>query len=60
MTTENTAPTSENFPEGTLEPEYTLTEALGTDEAGVFTDVSDADRAHWMRARSSCRRTSCP
>ncbi|MBX7558556.1 acyl-CoA dehydrogenase family protein, partial [Streptomyces sp. tea 10] len=52
MTTENTAPTSENFPAGTLEPEYTLTEALGTDEAGVFTDVSDEDRAHWMRARS--------
>ncbi|WP_367404146.1 acyl-CoA dehydrogenase family protein [Kocuria marina] len=52
MTTENTAPTSENFPAGTLEPEYTLTEALGTDEAGVFTDVSDEDRAHWTRARS--------
>ena len=39
------------FPAGTVEPEYALTDALDTDEAGVFQDISEADRAHWMRAR---------
>ncbi len=45
--------TGENlFPAGTVEPEYVLGEALGTDAAGAFDAISDADRAHWMRARA--------
>ena len=45
--------TGENlFPAGTVEPDYVLDEALGTDAAGVFDSVSDADRAYWMRARA--------
>ncbi|GGG53118.1 acyl-CoA dehydrogenase [Kocuria dechangensis] len=45
--------TGENlFPAGTVEPDYVLDEALGTDAAGVFESVSDADRAYWMRARA--------
>lgn len=40
------------FPAGTVEPDYVLDEALGTDAAGAFESVSDADREHWMRARA--------
>ena len=40
-----------DFPAGTVEPDYVLTEALGTDPASVFATVSDADRAYWDRAR---------
>jgi len=44
------SPTS--FPAGTVEPDYFLTEALGTDPASVLAGVSDEDRAYWDRARS--------
>ncbi|UKA75813.1 acyl-CoA dehydrogenase family protein [Arthrobacter sp. FW306-07-I] len=44
------SPTS--FPGGTVEPDYILTEALGTDPASVLTGVTDGDRAYWDRARS--------
>jgi len=40
------------FPSGTVEPEYILTEALGTDPASVLAGVGDEDRAYWDRARS--------
>ncbi|BCW53019.1 MULTISPECIES: acyl-CoA dehydrogenase family protein [unclassified Arthrobacter] len=39
------------FPAGTVEPDYFLTEALGTDPASVFTRIGDEDRAYWDRAR---------
>jgi len=39
------------FPAGTVEPDYLLTEALGTDPAALFTGISDEDRAYWDRAR---------
>jgi glutaryl-CoA dehydrogenase len=39
------------FPVGTIEPDYVLTEALGTDPAAVFADISGADRGYWERAR---------
>jgi len=39
------------FPAGTVEPEYLLTEALGTDPASVFTGINAEDRAYWDRAR---------
>ncbi|HKU01321.1 MAG TPA: acyl-CoA dehydrogenase family protein [Arthrobacter sp.] len=40
------------FPSGTVEPEYVLTEALGTDPASILAGVSDEDRVYWDRARS--------
>ncbi|MGN7149926.1 acyl-CoA dehydrogenase family protein [Arthrobacter sp. SAFR-179] len=40
------------FPGGTVEPDYFLTEALGTDPASVLTGISDEDRTYWDRARS--------
>ncbi|MET3811967.1 acyl-CoA dehydrogenase family protein [Arthrobacter sp. UYEF3] len=40
-----------NFPTGTEEPDYVLTEALGTDPASVFTGVGAEDREYWDRAR---------
>ncbi|WP_441005436.1 acyl-CoA dehydrogenase family protein [Arthrobacter sp. PsM3] len=39
------------FPVGTVEPDYVLTEALGTDPANVFAGISDGDREYWGRAR---------
>ncbi|MHC6594332.1 acyl-CoA dehydrogenase family protein [Arthrobacter sp. C152] len=42
----------EGFPAGTVEPEYVVTESLGTDPASVFADLRDEDRAYWERARS--------
>ncbi|WP_026555674.1 acyl-CoA dehydrogenase family protein [Arthrobacter sp. 35W] len=42
----------QDFPFGTVEPEYVLSEALDPDPASVFTNVSDADRAYWDRARA--------
>ncbi|MET3952810.1 acyl-CoA dehydrogenase family protein [Arthrobacter sp. UYEF36] len=39
------------FPAGTVEPDYVLTEALGTDPASVFAGIDDGDRAYWDRAR---------
>ena len=41
-----------HFPLGTVEPDYVLTEALGTDPASLFTGISAEDRAFWDRARS--------
>jgi glutaryl-CoA dehydrogenase len=43
--------TADGFPAGTVEPDYVLTEALGTDPASVFAGVGPADRAYWDRAR---------
>src|SRR5690348_8136376 len=40
------------FPSGTVEPEYILTQALGTDPASVLAGVGDEDRAYWDRARN--------
>jgi glutaryl-CoA dehydrogenase len=40
-----------SFPAGTVEPDYVLTEALGTDPASVLAGISDGDRAYWDRAR---------
>jgi len=40
------------FPSGTVEPEYVLTEALGTDPASILAGVSDEDRKYWDRARN--------
>ncbi|NUT72589.1 acyl-CoA dehydrogenase family protein [Pseudarthrobacter sp. C4D7] len=40
------------FPSGTVEPEYLLTEALGTDPASILAGVSDEDRVYWDRART--------
>ncbi|WP_427018852.1 acyl-CoA dehydrogenase family protein [Pseudarthrobacter sp. P1] len=40
------------FPQGTVEPEYVLTEALDPDPASVFRDISAADQAYWARARA--------
>jgi glutaryl-CoA dehydrogenase len=42
----------EDFPEGTVEPSYVLTESLDTDPTGVFANVSGADQAYWHRARA--------
>ncbi|MCB5291149.1 acyl-CoA dehydrogenase family protein [Arthrobacter sp. SO3] len=39
------------FPVGTVEPDYVLTEALGTDPASVFAGIGDGDREYWDRAR---------
>src|SRR6478735_10640852 len=39
------------FPAGTVEPEYLLTEALGTDPASVFAGINADDRKYWDRAR---------
>ncbi|WP_457947826.1 acyl-CoA dehydrogenase family protein [Pseudarthrobacter sp. alpha12b] len=39
------------FPAGTVEPDYLLTEALGTDPASILAGISDQDRAYWDRAR---------
>src|SRR6478752_9342218 len=44
--------TGTEFPAGTVEPDYVLTEALGTDPASLFTGISAEDRAYWDRARS--------
>jgi glutaryl-CoA dehydrogenase len=46
-----TAATDE-FPLGTVEPDYVLTEALGTDPASVFATIGDEDRGYWERARN--------
>ena len=43
---------ADQFPLGTVEPDYVLTEALGTDPAAVFAKISDEDRSYWERARS--------
>ncbi len=43
--------TAGGFPAGTVEPDYVLTDALGTDPASVFAGVGPADRAYWDRAR---------
>lgn len=40
------------FPAGSVEPEYTLNGGAVVDPAGVFDDISAADRAYWDRARS--------
>ncbi|MFI7483558.1 acyl-CoA dehydrogenase family protein [Kocuria sp. M1R5S2] len=48
------------FPEGTVEPAYTLGEALGTDAAGVLDAVPDADRAYWDRARAFVQQELLP
>jgi glutaryl-CoA dehydrogenase len=40
-----------DFPAGTVEPDYLLTEALGTDPASVFAGISAEDREYWDRAR---------
>jgi glutaryl-CoA dehydrogenase len=39
------------FPAGTVEPDYLLSEALGTDPASVFADIGGEDRSYWDRAR---------
>ena len=44
------SPTS--FPAGTVEPDYLLTEALGTDPASVLAGIGAEDRAYWDRARN--------
>ena len=49
--TENSSTIPAGFPAGTVEPDYLLTEALGTDPAALFTGISDEDRAYWDRAR---------
>jgi glutaryl-CoA dehydrogenase len=43
---------ADQFPLGTVEPDYVLTEALGTDPAAVFATISDEDRRYWERARA--------
>ena len=43
---------ADQFPLGTVEPDYVLTEALGTDPAAVFAKISDEDRSYWERART--------
>ncbi|RKR30255.1 acyl-CoA dehydrogenase family protein [Arthrobacter oryzae] len=45
------AETATEFPAGTVEPDYVLTESLGTDPASVFAGISDDDRGYWDRAR---------
>ncbi|MDQ0756590.1 acyl-CoA dehydrogenase family protein [Arthrobacter sp. B3I4] len=47
-----TTDTTAEFPAGTVEPDYLLTEALGTDPASVFAGISAEDREYWDRARS--------
>lgn len=42
----------EDFPAGTVEPEYVLTDTPETDPAGVFDNIGAADRAYWSRARA--------
>lgn len=42
----------EDFPTGTLEPHYDLNEPLATDEAGIFENITEEDRAHQLRART--------
>jgi len=49
--TENSSTVPAGFPAGTVEPDYLLTEALGTDPAALFTGISVEDRAYWDRAR---------
>ncbi|MFS0716405.1 acyl-CoA dehydrogenase family protein [Arthrobacter sp. 1P04PC] len=49
--TENSSTVPAGFPAGTVEPDYLLTEALGTDPAALFTGIRDEDRAYWDRAR---------
>lgn len=39
------------FPAGVVEPDYELWGEVDADPAGVFTDIPDADRAYWDRAR---------
>jgi glutaryl-CoA dehydrogenase len=41
-----------DFPSGTVEPNYALTESLDTDPTGVFDNVSREDQAYWTRART--------
>lgn len=42
----------DGFPAGTIEPQYVVTEALGTDPASIFAGISAGDRAYWERARA--------
>jgi len=49
--TENSSTVPAGFPAGTVEPDYLLTEALGTDPAALFTGIGGEDRAYWDRAR---------
>ncbi|NUS35320.1 MAG: acyl-CoA dehydrogenase [Pseudarthrobacter sp.] len=42
----------DGFPAGTVEPDYVVTEALGTDPASVFASIGEEDRAYWDRARA--------
>ena len=49
-TTEPSTGSQDLFPQGTVEPEYSLNDVLDTDAAGVYADITDEDRAHWMRA----------
>ena len=57
MTTTSPAPaptvtgSAPEFPAGTVEPEYLLTEALGTDPASVLAGINAEDRKYWDRAR---------
>jgi len=51
-TTEPSTGSQDLFPQGTVEPEYSLNDVLDTDAAGVYVDITDEDRAHWMRARA--------
>jgi glutaryl-CoA dehydrogenase len=45
------AGTPNTFPAGTVEPDYHLSEALGTDPASVFADIGVEDSSYWDRAR---------
>lgn len=56
-TAETPAGVPGHFPAGTIAPTYMLTGEpglgmSGTDPAGVFRDIDDADHAYWSRARS--------
>lgn len=42
----------ENFPAGTIEPDYVLTGVVDTDPAGIFTGIKDEDQAFRARART--------
>lgn len=55
-----TARASDHFPAGTVEPDYVLTEALGTDPASVFASITDEDRGYWERARNFVQKEVLP
>jgi glutaryl-CoA dehydrogenase len=44
--------TPARFPAGTVEPDYYLNAALGSDPASVFAAVNAEDRSYWDRARA--------